>query len=54
MAYSGRGSAFTPIIGETMALSTRMAPSGAQVVSGSGLRVDPWGHAVVSGLSPLL
>ncbi|WP_454763603.1 fimbria/pilus outer membrane usher protein [Cupriavidus campinensis] len=51
VAYSG-GVAFTPIIGETMAIVEADGASGAQVVNGSGLRVDPWGHAVVSGLSP--
>lgn len=51
VAYSG-GVAFTPIIGETMAIVEADGASGAQVVNGSGLRVDPWGHAVVSSLSP--
>jgi outer membrane usher protein len=51
VAYSG-GVAFTPMMGDTLGIVEAKDAAGARVVSGNGLRVDPWGHAVVSGLSP--
>ncbi|CAG2140016.1 Outer membrane usher protein HtrE [Cupriavidus campinensis] len=51
VAYGG-GVVLTPTIGETMAIVEADGASGASVTSGSGLRVDPWGHAVVSSLAP--
>ncbi|WP_230684585.1 fimbria/pilus outer membrane usher protein [Burkholderia cepacia] len=51
VAYGG-GIAFSPQLGETMAIVEAKDASGARVTNGSGLRVDPWGHAVVSSLRP--
>lgn len=51
VAYSG-GVAFTPTPGDTEAIVEAADAAGARVVNGIGLRVDPWGHAVVSGLTP--
>ena len=49
--YSG-GVAFTPLMGDTVAIVEARDAAGARVTNGSGLRVDPWGHAVVSSLDP--
>lgn len=51
VAYSG-GVAFTPSLGDTLAVVEASDAAGARLANGSGLRVDPWGHAVVSGLTP--
>ncbi|SIT35710.1 Outer membrane fimbrial usher porin, FUP family [Paraburkholderia ribeironis] len=51
VAYRG-GVAFTPMIGDTTAIVEASDAAGARVANGSGLRVDRWGHAVVSNLSP--
>jgi len=51
VAYSG-GVAFTPEAGDTVAIVEAKDAAGARVINGNGLRVDPWGRAVVSNLSP--
>ena len=51
VAYAG-GVAFTPTVGDTVAIVRARDAGGARVTGGSGLRVDPWGHAVVSNLTP--
>ncbi|MDR5827561.1 fimbrial biogenesis outer membrane usher protein [Caballeronia sp. LP006] len=48
----GDGVAFTPNMGETVAVVEAKDAAGAKLANGSGLRVDPWGHAVVSGIQP--
>lgn len=53
----GGGVAFTPTMG-AIAIAIAIAvveakdAAGARVVSGSRLRIDPWGHAIVSSLTP--
>ncbi len=51
VAYSG-GVTFTPTLGDTVAIVEAKGAKGAIISNGSGLRVDRWGHAVVSNLSP--
>lgn len=51
VAYSG-GIAFTPSLGDTVAVVEARDAAGARVANGAGLRVDGWGHAVVSSLTP--
>ncbi|HET8747751.1 MAG TPA: fimbria/pilus outer membrane usher protein [Ramlibacter sp.] len=51
VAYSG-GIALTPSLGDTVAVVEAKDAAGARVANGAGLRVDPWGHAVVSSLTP--
>ncbi|WP_334001982.1 fimbria/pilus outer membrane usher protein [Burkholderia cepacia] len=51
VAYAG-GVAFTPTMGETMAIVEAKDANGARVTSGSGLRIDRFGHALVSTLTP--
>lgn len=51
VAYAG-GVAFTPTMGDTVAIIEAKDASGARVTSGSGLRIDPFGHALVSYLTP--
>ncbi|MBY8610507.1 fimbrial biogenesis outer membrane usher protein [Burkholderia arboris] len=51
VAYAG-GVAFTPTMGETVAIVEAKDATGARVTSGSGLRIDPFGHAIVSSLTP--
>ena len=51
VAYQG-GVAFAPYMSETMAIIEAKGASGARVTNSSGLRVDPWGHAVVPNLTP--
>lgn len=51
VAYGG-GVAFSPSMGETIAIIEAKDANGARVTNSSGLRVDPWGHAVVSDLMP--
>lgn len=51
VAYAG-GMAFTPTPGETMAVVEAKDAAGARIANASGLRVDPWGHAVVPNLMP--
>ncbi|MFC3814313.1 fimbria/pilus outer membrane usher protein [Lysobacter sp. GCM10012299] len=51
VAYAD-GVTFTPTLGDTIAIVEAKGAKGAIVSNGSGLRVDRWGHAVVSNLSP--
>lgn len=51
VAYSG-GVVLTPTMGDTLAIIRAKGARGATVPNGSGLRIDRWGHAVVSNLSP--
>ena len=51
VAYAG-GVAFTSSMGETMAVIEADGAQGARVLSANGLRLDPWGRAVVSNLMP--
>jgi outer membrane usher protein len=51
VAYRG-GVAFTPQLGDTIGIVEAKGADGARVTNASGLRVDPWGHAVVSTLTP--
>jgi outer membrane usher protein len=46
------GVAFTPNMGDTVAVIEAKDAAGARLASGAGLRVDRWGHAVVSGIQP--
>lgn len=50
VAYSG-GVVFTPATGDTLAIVEAKDAAGARVANGSGLRLDPWGRAVVSSLT---
>ncbi|MXN87558.1 fimbria/pilus outer membrane usher protein, partial [Burkholderia sp. 4812] len=51
VAYGG-GVAFTPTMGETVAIVEAKDAHGARVTAASGLRIDPFGHALVSNLMP--
>lgn len=51
MVYGG-GVAFSPAMGDTIAIVEAKDASGARVANASGLRIDPWGRAVVSNLTP--
>lgn len=51
VAYDG-GVVFTPSLGDTSAIIEAEDAVGARITNASGLRVDPWGHAVVSSLTP--
>ncbi|WP_081080221.1 fimbria/pilus outer membrane usher protein [Burkholderia cepacia] len=51
VAYAG-GVAFTPTMGETVAIVEAKDAAGARVTTGSGLRIGPFGHAIVSSLTP--
>jgi outer membrane usher protein len=51
VAYGG-GVAFSPSLGDTIGIVEAKDAGGARVTSGSGLRIDPWGHAIVSNLMP--
>ncbi|WP_454752736.1 fimbria/pilus outer membrane usher protein [Cupriavidus necator] len=51
VAYPG-GVAFTPTHSDTVAVIEADNATGARVVNNNGARVDPWGHAMVSGLMP--
>lgn len=51
VAYGG-GIVFSPTMGDTIAIVEAKDADGARVTNGSGLRVDRWGHAVVSNLTP--
>jgi outer membrane usher protein len=46
------GAAFTPNMGDTVAVVEASDAAGARLANGAGLRVDRWGHAVVSGMQP--
>ncbi|WP_250500410.1 fimbria/pilus outer membrane usher protein [Caballeronia sp. GAWG1-5s-s] len=46
------GVAFTPNMGDTVAVVEASDAAGARLANGAGLRVDRWGHAVVSGMQP--
>jgi outer membrane usher protein len=49
--YRG-GIAFTPTMGDTLAIVEAKGAAGARVIAGAGLRVDRFGHAVVANLMP--
>lgn len=51
VAYRG-GIVFTPSMGDTVAIVEAKGARGARVTAGSGLRVDRFGHAVVTNLMP--
>ncbi len=51
VAYAD-GVAFSPSLGDTVAVVEAKDAAGARLANGAGLRVDPWGHAVVSNLVP--
>jgi outer membrane usher protein len=51
VVYRG-GVAFTPTMGDTLAIVEAKGAAGARVAAGSGLRVDRNGHAVVANLMP--
>jgi outer membrane usher protein len=51
VAYAG-GVAFSPSTGETLAVVEARDAAGARIANASGLRVDPWGRAIVSNLTP--
>lgn len=51
VAYSD-GVVFTPSMGETMAIVEAKDAVGARIANGSGLRIDRWGHTLVSSLTP--
>ncbi|MDF3839159.1 fimbrial biogenesis outer membrane usher protein [Cupriavidus basilensis] len=51
VAYAG-GVAFSPVMGETMVIVEAKDAGGARLANGAGLRVDPWGHAVVANVIP--
>jgi outer membrane usher protein len=51
VAYAG-GVAFSPSTGETLAVVEAKDAAGARIANASGLRVDPWGRAIVSNLTP--
>jgi outer membrane usher protein len=51
VAYAG-GVTFMPMLGDTVAIVEADHAAGARVVNATGLRLDPWGHAVVPNLVP--
>lgn len=51
VAFPG-GVTMTPTSGETIAVVEASDAAGARVLNSNGLRVDPWGHAVVTNLQP--
>lgn len=51
VAYGG-GVAFSPSLGDTIGIVEAKDADGARVTNSSGLRIDPWGHAIVSNLTP--
>jgi len=51
VAYSG-GVAFAPAMGDTVAIVEAKDAIGARVANASGLRIDPWGRALVPSLTP--
>jgi len=51
VAYGG-GVAFSPNTGDTMAIVEADGAHGARIASQTGLHVDPWGHALLTGLTP--
>ncbi|WP_283147473.1 fimbria/pilus outer membrane usher protein [Silvimonas soli] len=51
VAWQG-GVAVTPNTGDTMAIIDAKDAAGARVATAPGVRVDPWGHALVSNLTP--
>lgn len=46
------GLVFSPSLGDTTAIVEARGAGGARVVTGTGVRVDRWGHAVASSLQP--
>ena len=53
VAYSG-GVVFAPSLSDTIGIVEADDAYGARLTNGTGLRVDPWGHAVVSSLTPYM
>ncbi|KAJ8136493.1 hypothetical protein OY671_010294, partial [Metschnikowia pulcherrima] len=53
VAYGG-GVVFTPASGDTAVVVEARHAAGARVASGSGLRIGPWGRAVVSNSTPFV
>lgn len=51
VAYAG-GVSFMPTMSDTLAIVEADGAAGAHVSNANGLRVDPWGHAVVPNLMP--
>lgn len=51
VAYSG-GIVFSPSMSDTLAIIEAKDAVGARVANASGLRIDPWGRAVVPSLTP--
>jgi len=51
VAWSG-GVAFSPYMAETVGVVEAADAAGARVLTGAGVRVDPWGHAVVGSMTP--
>lgn len=51
VAWQG-GAAFAPNMSDTVAVIEAKDAAGARLANGAGLRVDPWGHAIVSGVQP--
>ncbi|WP_052007318.1 fimbria/pilus outer membrane usher protein [Burkholderia paludis] len=51
VGYAG-GLVLTPTMGETLAIVEAKDASGARVTTGSGLRIDPFGHALAANLTP--
>ncbi|WER47479.1 fimbrial biogenesis outer membrane usher protein [Cupriavidus sp. WKF15] len=51
VAYAG-GVTFMPVLGDTVAIVEAADAAGARVANANGLRLDPWGHAVVPNLMP--
>lgn len=51
VAYRG-GVVASPLTGDTMAVVEAKDADGARIATQSGLRIDPWGHALVPGLTP--
>ncbi|WP_168163805.1 fimbria/pilus outer membrane usher protein [Jeongeupia sp. USM3] len=49
MVLYGGGVAFSPDSSDTFVVVEADGAAGARVLNGSGLRVDPWGHALIAG-----
>jgi len=48
----GGGVVFSPLSADTMAIVEAKDAAGARIATQNGLRIDPWGHALVPGLVP--
>ncbi|TPQ32494.1 fimbria/pilus outer membrane usher protein [Cupriavidus pinatubonensis] len=51
VAYAG-GVTFSSALGDTVAIVEAADATGAHVANANGLRLDPWGHAIVPNLMP--